>query len=118
MATSTAIALGSLLSGIETTIANGQTESAAVKCLGMVPVLISTPASFTGTSITFLVSPTEGGTYSTLYGSDGNAISMTVASSRTYAINPANFEGIMYLKVKSGSAETGAKILTLSLKGK
>lgn len=112
------IAVGSFLPSVTATIANGQQASSAIKCMGMVPVGIILPAAFTGTALTFQVCDTESGTYQTLYGMDGNAVSMTVAQGRTYAINPTNFEGVQFLKVVSGSSEGGARTLILSLKGK
>lgn len=108
--------LGNFNPSVSATIANGQQSSSVVKTAGTCPVGIQIPAAFTGTSITFEVCDTLGGTYLPLYNSAGQ-VSYTVAVSRYVAIDPKDFQGVAFFKVKSGSAEGGARSLIISLKG-
>jgi hypothetical protein len=100
----------------EVDIANGQQESAALNCGGIVLVGILFPAAFTGTAVTFEVSNKIDGTYVPLYNSAG-LVSYTIAQGRFYAIDPKDFYGVNFLKIKSGSAEGAARALICSLKG-
>ncbi len=58
-----------------------------------------------------------GGGFRPLYNSSNSLVSMTVGAGRCYAVDPANFQGVRYLKIKSGSSETAARSLICSLKG-
>lgn len=58
-----------------------------------------------------------GGGFRALYDASNALVSMTVAQNRAYAVDPKNFQGVYFLKVKSGSAEVAARTLILSLKG-
>lgn len=98
------------------TIDNGATTSGAIDVGGMSLVGIKFPAAFTGTTVTFTMCDTLGGTYVPVYNASG-AVSYTIAQARYYAIAPADFSGIRYLKIVSGSAEGAARTLVLSLKG-
>jgi hypothetical protein len=108
--------------GITTTkaaaIANGQQSSGALDLAGFTLVGILLPAAFTGVALTFEVSSAIDGTYVALKtGTGGSALSYTVVQGSFAAINPVDFQGVRFLKVKSGSAEGGARSLTLMLKG-
>jgi hypothetical protein len=97
-------------------IANGQQESAAIQTHGLSLCGIQLPAAFTGTAVTFEACDTVGGTYLPVYNAGGQ-VSYTVAASRYIAIDPKDFYGIQFLKIKSGSAEAAARTLICSLKG-
>ncbi len=58
-----------------------------------------------------------GGGFRPLYTASNSAVSMTVAAGRRYAVDPTNFQGLEFFKVKSGSAELSARTLSLALKG-
>lgn len=58
-----------------------------------------------------------GGGFRPLYTAANSLLSMTVAQGRAYLVDKDNFEGFGYLKIKSGSAEAGARSLVASLKG-
>lgn len=73
------------------------------------------PAAFTGTALTFEVSA-DGVTYQPLYGTDGNAVSLTVAQGRSYPL-PAAVLPWPYFKIKSGSAEAAQRTLVVVFKG-
>lgn len=59
----------------------------------------------------------SGGGFRQLYDASNSAISMTVAQGRCYAVDPANFQGVQWLQIKSGTTETSARTLICSLKG-
>lgn len=71
-----------------------------------------TPATLDGTAFTFQGSP-DGTTYTALYNSANVAFSITVATSRYYILNPADFLGCRYVKIVSGSTETAARTITV-----
>lgn len=95
------------------TIANAAATSDAVELnLGQLVGLIF-PASMTGTTLTFTMSTSSGGTYVGVKDIGGAAdYSITVTSSKYVPIDPRVFCGIRYLKLVSGSNETGAKVIT------
>lgn len=97
-------------------IANTAQLSAAIPCGGMALVGIKFPAAFTGTTVTFEMCDTLAGTYVPVYNSAG-PVSYTIAQGRYYAIDPKDFYGINFLKIKSGSAEAAGRTLICSLKG-
>lgn len=97
-------------------IANTATETNAIATSGLSLVGILMPAAFTGTALTFEACATVDGTYVPVYNSAG-AVSYTVAASQYIAIDPKDFYGIMFLKIKSGSTEAAARTLVCSMKG-
>lgn len=58
-----------------------------------------------------------GGGYRPLYKMDNSALSMTVAAGRAYQVDPQYFQGVQFLKLKSGTAEDSARTIVCSLKG-
>lgn len=99
----------------DATIANGQQLSLAFENKYGRDTGIVVPAAFTGTALTFEVSA-DGVTYQPLYGTDGNAVSLTVAQGRSYPLPDAVLPW-PYFKVKSGSAEAAARTLVVVFKG-
>lgn len=97
-------------------IANGATESTAIPTAGLSLCGILFPATFTGTAVTFEACNTVDGTYLPVYNSAGQ-VSYAVAQARYIAIDPKDFAGIQFLKIKSGSSEGGARTLICSMKG-
>lgn len=108
---------GSFIPAVSMSIANGAQSSSAIDLKGFVLAGIKLPAVFTGTALTFEVSDAIDGTFQPLYDASNALVSMTVAQGRWYAVDPANFQGVQFLKIKSGSAEGGARTLTVSLRG-
>lgn len=95
------------------TIANGQTTSGAVDMGSKRLFAIVFPAALTSTAMTFQASH-DGSTYNAVYYDDGTQVSFTVAASRYIVIQaPARWIGIRYLKLVAGSAEGGARSITL-----
>lgn len=99
-------------------IANGAQESAVISCGGMSLVGIILPAAFTGTALTFLASDAVDGTYVPVrVTTSGTALSYTVAQGTYVAIDPKDFYGVQFLKIRSGSAEAAQRTLICTLKG-
>lgn len=99
-------------------IANGATESDAIAQQGFALCGILFPAAFTGTTVTFEACDTVGGTYVPVKSStSGTPLSYTVAQATYQAIDPKDFHGINFLKIKSGASEGAARSLICSLKG-
>lgn len=99
------------------TILNTATASSVVECAGLTFCGVKFPAAFTGTTITFQMCDTIGGTYVPVHNAAGTAISYTIAANRYSAIDPKDFYGINFLKIISGSAQAADRTLTVSLKG-
>lgn len=108
--------IGTFLSNT-TTIANAGTKSAAINMGGLGLVGIVIPAAFTGTALTFEVCDTADGTFAPLYNSSNTLVSMTIAQGRSYAVDPALFQGYAFIKFVSGSAESAARTITYTLRG-
>ena len=98
-------------------IANGEQESDELS-MGQGQLLgLFMPGTFTGTSITFLASDTSGGTFVDVYDVGGaSAYSLTVAASRFIPVDPRVFVGFSFIKIKSGSAEGGARSVKASVR--
>lgn len=94
------------------TIAISTTTSGAIDLQGLALCQIVMPSAFTGASITFTSSHNDG-TYQALYNSSNTQLSITVGTSRTYNINPADFAGVRYLKIVSASSEAAARTIGL-----
>ena len=97
-------------------IAISTTTSAALATGGASLVGCQLPAAFTGTSISFTVATSLGGTYQELDNSSGK-VSYTVAAGKYIVINPVDFYGVQYFKIVSNSSEAAARSLVCSLKG-
>jgi hypothetical protein len=94
---------------LEVVIANGATTSNAVDLLGTSLLAFVTDAALNGTAFTFTVSNDLAGTYVPLKRmSDGTALTAVVAVSGQYATNPADFASVRFLKIVSGTAQSGA----------
>lgn len=58
-----------------------------------------------------------GGGFRPLYNSSNSQVSMTVTQGRTYAVDPTPFQGVGFLKLKSGSTEATTRVIYCTLKG-
>jgi len=109
---------GTMFPAKTVTIANGQQSSSVIALDGFALVGIYLPAAFTGTALTFEACDTAAGTFLPVKaGTGGSALSYTVAQGTFVAIDPKDFQGIAFLKIKSGSAEGAARTLKCALKG-
>lgn len=95
------------------TIASSGTASAEADLGGTTLVGVMLPATMTGTTLTFTAALTSGGTFNPVTGSNGSALSYTIAGAKYLAIDPALFHGIQFIKAVSGSAEGADRAITL-----
>lgn len=94
------------------------TTSAAVKFLGQQLVGFLTPATLSGTTITFTMRDNENDAFIPVKDSSGSAVSFTVAVSGYYGFTQdqvAKFSGIKEVQVVSGSSEAAGRIVELAL---
>ena len=101
---------------IDVTIASGQTVSEAVDCMGGVLVGIKTPATLTGTSMTFKVSD-DGVAYVDYYNAAGNQVTASMPSDKRIGFEPVDFAGIQKIKIVSSSAEVAERKFILFFRG-
>jgi hypothetical protein len=102
------------------TIANNGTTSAAIDT-GLLSthsktqlVGITFPASMTSTAMTVQRATTESGTYTVLREVGGASdYPITVTSEKTVPLDPRVFITAPWIKLVCGTAETGAKVITL-----
>lgn len=85
------------------TIANGENLSGAVDLGDKTMTGIIMPAAWTAAVLTFAVSA-DGVTYNPLYDEYGTEVAETVAAGRAIRLDPAQWAGWRYLKIRSGTA--------------
>jgi hypothetical protein len=90
------------------TIASGASLSGIIHCGAGVPVQILMPASWTAADITFQTSQSADGAFSDLYDESGNEVKVIANASRAIAVEGANFAGVRFLKLRSGT--TGSAV--------
>lgn len=97
-------------------IANGGTTSGEIDLSSIDIVGFYLPAAFTGTAITFTAAYESGGTFIAVKDGAGNSISKTVAQGQYIKLDPADFAGVLYLKLVSGSAEAAERTVRVALR--
>lgn len=85
------------------TIANGASLSGAVDLGQSRAVRLVMPAAWTAASLTFQTSY-DGTTYNNYYNADGTEYTVQASSSRSILLPLADFVGIRFLKVRSGTS--------------
>lgn len=100
-------------------IALGTALSAAVDCVDGRAIRVDMPAAWDAADLTFQVS-LDGVTYSDLYDAYGSEYVVRASASRAILLNPVDFIGVRYLKVRSGTGavpvnQTAARSITLTL---
>ena len=108
------------LDSVEVAIANGTALSAAINLGGRVLVGMLMSSAWTAAGVTFQAS-IDGVTFADLFTIDGDELLATVAASQFIVLNPANFSGIAFLKVRSGTTGTpvnqaAARTLVLAIR--
>lgn len=98
---------------VSTIIASGGTDSAEVNANGRMVVGIDLGATLTGTTLG-LKNAADGTNFRTAYGTDGNAVSWTVAGGRFLRFDPPLI-GLNKIKLVSGSSEGADRTLTVVL---
>ena len=93
---------------VTATIASGATGLSAAVDLREYGTLIgiSMPGTWVAANLTFQTSADGGTTYQNFYDSVGNEYTVTAAASRNIMINAADFLGVRYLKIRSGTSGT------------
>lgn len=103
---------------LTTTIAVGQTDSAAIDLSGLELVGMFIPSNFTATAVTIKTAPSSGGTYLTAQDGYGTDYSLTVAANKYIAINNFNIvAGLRFIKITAGVAQASTDaVITLALR--
>jgi hypothetical protein len=83
-------------------ILSGASLSGAIQLIGRIPAGLYMPATWTAAVVTFSVS-LDGVTYYKANNSSGE-VSRTVVASDYMALDPADFYGINFIKIRSGTA--------------
>lgn len=91
---------------------NGSATSPAIDLSGLTLVGIETPASISGTSMTFTGANSLGGTYTAIKDKAGSDYTLTITSSKRYILPPADTAGWEFIKLVSSTSET-SKTFTL-----
>ncbi len=100
-----------------TKIASGQTTSEAVSLKEASIVGIIIPSAFTGTSLTFMVSEEEGGTYKQMTrGIDGASVTALASADDHIAILIGDFLTSKYIKLVSSASEAADREIELIMK--
>lgn len=97
-------------------IPSGQTTTETIPTGGSSLCGIQLPATFSGTSLTFLAATQFDGPFQPIYNSTGQ-VTYTVVQGEYIAINPQDFYGVFYLQIKSNASEGAARSLICSMKG-
>jgi hypothetical protein len=71
------------------------------------------PATFTGTSLTFLTALAAADTFVNILDDSGTNLTKTVAQGKYLPLDPAQFAGVRFLQVTSSSTEGSARTLKL-----
>lgn len=98
--------VGSDLTPVTATIPTGATGLSAGVDLGNETLVgYVMPAAWTTASLTFQVS-LDGVTYTDLYETTGTEVSHAVSTGRFVRVNPADWVGMRFIKVRSGTVGT------------
>lgn len=95
---------GSNPTQVTATIANGGSLSSAVDLAGKILVGYIIPAGWTAAGLTFQTSPDGVAAYNDVYDFTGTEIAHVVAASRFVRVNPGDWVGVRFIKVRSGTA--------------
>lgn len=107
---------GNMLPAVQAIIPISTTETNAISTGGMALCGIKFPATMTGANVSFEMCDTLGGTYVPVRNSAG-LLSYALTVSTYLAVDPKDFQGIAFLKIKSDATEAAARTLLCSLKG-
>ncbi len=98
------VASDKTLSTVDVTIAHDGSLSGASADLGSAGIArIIMPATWDAAVLTFQVSQ-DNSTWNNLYDANGTEYTVQAAASRSIILPPADFVGIRYIKVRSGTA--------------
>lgn len=102
------------------TIANNQSLSPTVDLSGWTLVGIGMPATWTTAGLTLQAS-TNNSTWKDVYDATGTEVTIQADASQFILLNPQNYFGLRYLKIRSGTSGTpvnqgAARTITLILR--
>jgi hypothetical protein len=92
----------SVIRNTTVTIANGASQSSEIALGENSLVAIIIPAGWTAADITALGSA-DGDTYYDLYDTDGNEVTVQADESRSIVLDPAEWTGLKFIKLRSGT---------------
>ena len=103
---------------LTTTIAVGQTDSAAIDLSGLELVGFFIPSNLTGTTISIQAAPSLSGTYVAAQDGAGSTYSVTVAASKYVPITNYNIiAGLRFIKLTAGTTQASTDaIITLAIR--
>ena len=104
-----------------TTIASGETDSAAIDCGGMVLKGILIPSGFSGSNITFKKSASFDGDYELVNNYQGSPLSYAVTKGEWNELPVSDLSDIRFIKIVSDAAEGGEvadRVIDLTFGGK
>lgn len=103
---------------LTTTIAVGQTDSAAIDLSGLELVGFFTPSNLTGTSISLQAATSAAGTYVAVQDGAGATYSLTVAASKYVPIDNFNIvAGLRFIKLTAGTTQASTDaVITLAIR--
>jgi hypothetical protein len=102
---------------LSTVIPSGDHLSGAIDTLGLTLIAIKIPAAMTGANFTFKACESLAGDYETIYYGNGNPITVNIVADTFLVLDPKDFQGFRYLKIRSDAAEAADRTLICSLKG-
>lgn len=100
-------------------IAQTETDSQAIRVTAGIVAGIRTPAALTSTAITFEGCEEVDGTFSPVYDSDGNQVSLAAAADRCIGLSGAEADALApwpYIKLICGSAEGADRVIKVILR--
>jgi len=77
--------------------------SAGVQIMGGLPAVIEMPAAWDAANLTFQTSG-DGTNYFNVYDEAGTEVTVIASTSRRIRLEPSQWAGIQYIKVRSGTA--------------
>lgn len=107
------MSLGTRFLSVQLTIANGaQTSNSSRTGFKSTPVAVIFPAAMTGTGITFEATD-DGTNWYPVYGTDGNAVSITKVNGSYRALKKEDLMGVQEVRIKSSGNEGADRVFKL-----
>ncbi len=94
-----------IIETVDAVIAINTALSAALNVSGATVIGIAMPAAWTAANLTFQAS-VDGSTYNDVYDDAGAEYTVTAAAARYIILDPADFAGFRFLKIRSGTTGT------------
>lgn len=100
------------------TIPAGGSITQGLETKGCTPAVIETPATFTGTTLSFQGLSYDGSTWKEVFDQFNSAVSVSAGTSRMIQLSPADWWAFRALKIRSGTSgspttEAGARVLVI-----